>query len=81
MLVKKTIKAGIIGLTNFKEEVLDFEYTGFQWFMIFGKDKGIYSSYKAAKGWKNKIIKYKEYPLPLWRQLTQIVNNNNELSQ
>lgn len=70
--MKITICAGIIKLTKFKQKVLDHEFNGFQKWMIFGIDLGIYSSYKAAKNWKFKKIKYKKYPLPLWSQLTKI---------
>jgi len=73
--MKITVCGGIIGLTNFKRNILDFEYNGFQKWMIFGIDEGIYSSYKAAKGWKFKKIRYKEHPIPLWSQLTKIEHN------
>lgn len=34
--------------------------------MIFGIDKGLLSCFKTHKNFKQKTIKYKEYPLPLW---------------
>ncbi len=34
--------------------------------MIFGIDNGLLSCFKSAKGYKQKTIKYREYPLPLW---------------
>ena len=56
MRVKKTIKAGLIHLTKFKKECLDHEYESFQWWIIFGIDKGIFSTYKAAKNWQIKTF-------------------------
>ncbi|MBU4502381.1 MAG: transposase [Nanoarchaeota archaeon] len=78
--MKITVCCGVVGLTDFKKKVLDFEYNGFQNWMIFGIDQGIYSSYKTAKGWKFKKIKYREYPLPIWSQLTKIENNPNSVA-
>ncbi|HLD15264.1 MAG TPA: transposase [Candidatus Nanoarchaeia archaeon] len=63
--MQKTIKASIIGLTNIKKELLDNDYFNYQWWMIFGVDKGLLSAFKAAKGHKQKIVNYLEYPLPL----------------
>ncbi len=37
--------------------------------MIFGIDNGLLSCFKSAKEYKQKIIKYKEYALPLWSVL------------
>lgn len=80
--MKITICGGIIELTKFKQRVLDFEYNGFQKWMMFGIDEGIYSSYKNAKGWKFKEIKYKNYPLPLWGQLIKVdIQPNNKISK
>ena len=69
-MVIHCIKAGILNLTKKKLEALRHEYEGFQWWMQFGIDKGIYSSYKAAKGWKYPLdrIHYKTYPLVLRKQ-------------
>ncbi|MBU4502179.1 MAG: transposase [Nanoarchaeota archaeon] len=78
--MKVTVCCGIVSLTPFKREVLDFEYNGFQNWMTFGIDKGIYSSYKAAKGWQFKKIKYKEYPLVLWSKLTKIDYKPNSVA-
>src|SRR3989344_2822987 len=67
--MEKTIKASIIGLTKNKRELLDFDYFNYQWWMIFGIDNGILSCFKATKGYKQKIIRYHEYSLPLWSRL------------
>ena len=64
--MEKTIKASIIGLTKNKRDLLDYDYNNYQWWMIFGIDNGILSCFKAAKGYKQREIKYKEYQLPLW---------------
>ncbi len=45
--------------------MLDYDYGNYQLWMIFGIDNGLLSCFKAAKGHKQKVIKYKEYPLPL----------------
>ena len=63
--MEKTIKASIIGLTKIKKELLDFDYNNYQWWMIFGIDNGLLSGFKSAKGYKQKVIKYRNYPLPL----------------
>ena len=81
MEVKKTIKGRIVDMTIFKKSCLDFEYFGFQKWMIFGLDTGIYSSYKFGKGWKFKRIKYREYPLPLWNRLTEIQTQENSIAK
>ncbi len=64
--MEKTIKASIIGLTNRKRELLDNDYFNYQYWMIFGIDNGLLSCFKAQKGFKQKEITYKDYPLPLW---------------
>ena len=64
--ITKTIKASVINLTKIKKELLDFDYDNYQWWMIFGIDKGLLSAFKSAKSHKQKIIKYKEYSLPLY---------------
>lgn len=86
MIMKKTIKAGIIKLTKFKKECLDFEYEGFQWWMMFGIDQGIFSTYKAAKHWQFKKIKYKNYSLVLWanknkKPFTEVKITKNKISK
>ena len=63
--MEKTIKTSVIGLTNRKKEWLDIDYNNYQWWMIFGIDHGLLSAFKAAKGFKQKVIKYKTYPLLL----------------
>jgi len=63
--MEKTIVATILPLTVRKKEWLDFDYNNYQWWMIFGIDKGLLSGFKAAKGFKQKVVKYKDYPLPL----------------
>ncbi len=67
--VEKTIKASVIGLTNRKREWLDNDYFNYQYWMIFGIDNGLLSCFKSAKGYKQKVVSYKEYPLPLWNSL------------
>ncbi len=67
--MEKTIKASIIGLTKRKRELLDNDYANYQYWMIFGIDNGLLSCFKAAKGYKQEIIRYKEYALPLWSKL------------
>ncbi len=63
--MQKTIIASIISLTHIKRKLLDLDYGNYQWWMIFGIDYGLLSSFKAAKGYKQQVIKYREYPLPL----------------
>ena len=63
--MEKTIKASVIGLTRHKRELLDNDYANYQWWMIFGVDNGLLSGFKSAKGYKQKVIKYRDYPLPL----------------
>lgn len=65
----KIIKASIINLTKSKRRLLDADYYNYQWWMIFGIDNGLLSCFKAHKKFKQKNIKYKEYPLPLWAVL------------
>ena len=67
--MEKTIIASVINLTKNKRDLLDNDYNNYQWWMLFGIDKGLLSAFKAAKGYKQKVIKYKEYPLPLWSKL------------
>ena len=63
--MEKTIRASIIGLTKRKKAWLDADYNNYQWWMLFGIDHGLLSAFKAAKGFKQKVIKYKAYPLLL----------------
>ena len=65
----KTIKASVINLTKRKKGLLDNDYNNYQWWMIFGIDNGLLSCFKATKRFKQKEIKYKNYPLPLWSYL------------
>jgi len=65
----KIVKASIISLTKSKRRLLDADYDNYQWWMIFGIDHGLLSCFKAHKNFKQKNIKYKEYPLPLWAVL------------
>src|SRR3989339_770476 len=64
-MVVHYVKCGVVGLTVSKLSALDHEFDGFQWWMMFGIDKGILSQHKRAKGYnyKKKQIKYKTYPL------------------
>lgn len=63
--MEKTIVASVVGLTQRKKELLDFEYSNYQWWMLFGIDRGLLSSFKASKGYKQERITYKDYPLPI----------------
>lgn len=63
--MQKTIRASVIGLTKNKRNLLDNDYFNYQWWIIFGIDNGLLSGFKAHKGFKQKEINYKEYPLPL----------------
>src|SRR3989344_7564351 len=63
--MQKTIKASIIGLTNIKRKLLDNDYFNYQWWMIFGIDKGLLSYQKQHKYFNQEKIGYKEYPIPL----------------
>ena len=64
--MEKTIKASVIGLTKIKKEMLDDDYNNYQWWMQFGIDNKLLSCFKSHKNFKQKEIKYKDYPLPLW---------------
>ncbi len=64
--MEKTITASVINLTKNKRELLDNDYNNYQWWMLFGIDRGLLSCFKAHKGFKQKVIKYKDYPLPLY---------------
>ena len=46
MIVKKTIKAKIVGLTNIKREQLEAEYTNLQMFLQGNKSIELYSANK-----------------------------------
>ncbi len=65
MKLTKTIKASVINLTKIKKEMLNNDYDNYQWWMIFGVDNGLLSAFKQTKYYKQKIIKYREYLLPL----------------
>ena len=54
-----------MNLTKTKKELLDHDYHSYQWWMIFGIDHGLLSGFKAFKGYKQEVIHYKDYPLPL----------------
>ncbi len=64
-MVIHCIRCVVLNLTKYKQEALDNEYSGFQWWMQFGIDIGILSQHKRAKGhyYKKEQINYKEYPL------------------
>jgi hypothetical protein len=83
MLVTRIINAGVLKLTKSKQEHLDHEYNGFQWWMQFNVDKDILSQHKRAKGWyydKNKI-KYKDYPLVIPYKQVWLRNRNTRLTK
>ena len=80
MLVSKTVNGRIENPTKFKRQCLDFEYNGYQQWMIMGVDNGIYSTYKTVKHWKIKKIKYKEYPLIIWHKLTKIERRDTTIA-
>ncbi len=83
MLVTRVIKAGILKLTKSKQEAIDHEYNGFQWWMQFSIDKDILSQHKRAKGWyydKTKI-KYKDYPLVIPYKQVWLRNKNTKLTK
>src|SRR3989344_2820307 len=63
--MEKTIISSVLNLTLRKKQLLDNDYYNYQWWMIFGIDKGLLSYQKQKKHFKQEIIKYKEYPLPL----------------
>ncbi len=67
--MEKTIKASVIGLTNIKRELLDYDYGNYQWWMTFGINNGILSAVRAFKGYKQGKLTYREYPLPLRSRL------------
>lgn len=77
MLVTKTICGRIENPTNFKLQCIEHEYNGFQQWMQFGIDQGIYSTYKNSKTWGRKIIYYQEYPLSLWSQWMKLEQNKS----
>jgi len=79
-MVIHCIKSRVLGLTNIKQEDLDFEYNGFQWWMQFGLDLGILSQHKRAKGWKYKKIKYKNYPLIIPKDRIRFRYKNTKLT-
>ncbi len=67
--MEKTINASIIGLTKRKRELLDNDYNNYQYWMIFGIDNGLLSCFKTTKRYKQKVISYKNYSMPLWSKL------------
>src|SRR3989338_369038 len=69
MTFVKTFRAWVISPTKWKRDLLDSEYSKYQWWMIFGRDEGLLSCFKAHKGFKQKRVTYREYPLPLWSRL------------
>jgi len=79
IIFSKTVKGRIEEPTKFKLDCIDHEYNGFQQWMIMGIDDGIYSSYKNGKSWHRKKIKYQEYPLQLWNQLTRLEKQDTSL--
>ena len=65
IIMQKVIRASIPSLTMQKRELLDSDYNNYQWWIIFGMDKGLLSAFKSYKGYKQKRITYKDYPLPI----------------
>lgn len=63
--MEKTYRATVLQLTKRKQQRLNHDYNNYQWWMIFGMDHGLLSAFKSAKGYKQEVIKYKDYPLPL----------------
>ncbi|HLC55761.1 MAG TPA: transposase [Candidatus Nanoarchaeia archaeon] len=82
MIVTEVIKTGILKLTKSKQEALDHEYNGFQWWMQFGIDKNILSQHKRAKGWyyAKDEIKYKDYPLVIPNEQIWFRNKKTKLT-
>ena len=83
MIATRVINAGVLKLTKSKQEALDHEYNGFQWWMQFGIDKGILSQHKRAKGWyyDTKKIKYKDYPLVIPHKQIWFRKKNTKLTK
>jgi len=77
VLIAKTICGRIEKPTKFKFQCIEHEYNGFQQWMIFGIDQGIYSTYKVGKIWKRKTINYQEYPIIMWAQWMKFEQNKS----
>lgn len=77
MLVTKTICGRIENPTKFKFQCIEHEYNGFQQWIQFGIDQGIYSTYRDEKAWKRKTINYQEYSLRLSSRFTRVEQNKS----
>ncbi|RLF29244.1 MAG: hypothetical protein DRN14_02655, partial [Thermoplasmata archaeon] len=81
MLVKKTIRAKLIGLTKTKEELIRNEYFNFQ-MALKGKDVPLYSATKQqAMKYSKKFNGKKEYPLIVRRDVFKIEKKDTKLSK
>jgi len=90
MLVKKTIRCKIIGLTNIKKEILDSEYNNLQEFLQlkdilwWDKDlgKNLHSANKQqALRFYKKIKKHRKYSISLRNDKFRIKQKETKLSK
>lgn len=73
LMVRKTIKAKIVSLTNHKRELIETEYNNLQHFLQTGEDVGLYSANKQqALRFYKKIKPDKHYPISLRNDLIEI---------
>ncbi|MFQ6130024.1 MAG: RNA-guided endonuclease InsQ/TnpB family protein [Candidatus Hadarchaeaceae archaeon] len=82
MEVQKTIKAKVVGLTNVKRQVLDYEYEGLQRFLQGDPSIELYSANKQQAKRFYKCIKPKrEYPLSIRKDLIRVERRDTKIAR
>lgn len=82
MKVKKTIKAKIVYLTNFKKQLLEQEYENLQRFLHGEKDVPLYSAYRQqALRFYKQIKPEKEYPLSIRKDMLKIERRETKIAK
>jgi len=70
MEVQKVVKAKVVGLTNIKRQILDYEYEGLQRFLRGNPSVELYSANKQqVERFYQRVNPEREYPLPIRKDL------------
>ena len=82
MNIKKTIKAGVVHLTNIKNELLNREYDALQAYLRGDSNVVLYSANKQqAKRLYKKIKPEKEYPLSIRKDLIRVEKKDTKIAK
>ncbi len=82
MRVQKTVKAKVVGLTNVKRQILDYEYDGLQRFLQGDPSVELYSANKQqAQRFYHRVKLKHEYPLSIRKDLIRVERRNTKIAR